>query len=162
MGILRLGPMETSDSVFGTNPESEIPRTTNILFSYYIFFSNSQIKIPIDNCGIVCDTTENRYWISVDTALPPTWNRLMHPILDEENVSRSSLVTGWRSRVILEREQMSVSALSSRAERARRLPASSSQAVPFKPECRSFNFQSTWKSFKQSRDSILGFGVVSF
>lgn len=38
MGILRLGPMETSDSVFGTNPESEIPRTTNILFSYYIFF----------------------------------------------------------------------------------------------------------------------------
>lgn len=133
-----------------------------ISYSPITFFFNSQIKIPIDNCRIVCDTTENRYWISVHTALPPTWNRLMHPILDEENVSRSSLVTGWRSPVILDREQMSVSALSGRTGQARCLPASASQAVPFKPECRSFNFQSTWKSFKHSRNSILGVWGFSF
>lgn len=41
MGIHRLGPMETSDSIFGTKPKSEIPRATNILFSYYIFFQLS-------------------------------------------------------------------------------------------------------------------------
>jgi hypothetical protein len=96
------------------NWEPETPRIITIWFSYYIWNLKSNHLIEV--WFTIQSKKDSECLFTQHCHRPGTG--LTHLILDEENRIWSSLVTGWRSWVILELEQMSISALPDQAGQA--------------------------------------------